>query len=243
MLRKFYRKDYQGEFLVKTSYIENGIRKESRDWVPNTIDNQQTSNCAVIIGNGRSRMDFNLNIIKNHRGGHLGKRKLQSYGCNALYRDFSPDFLVCVDQRIVNEIVDSGYADNNIVISSATNVIKYPGKLHLVPHNLGMNSGSLATYLACFDGHKQVYLLGFDNQPTANVNYNVYADTPNYDPLNSTVPDAKWINYMAQVFDTYHDVEFYRIVQYPGYVMPERWKYCVNLKQITFREFALSADL
>lgn len=243
MLRKFYRRDYQGEFLVKTSYIEDGVRKEVREWVPNTIENHQTTNCAVIIGNGRSRMDFDLNIIKNHRGGHLGRRKLQSYGCNALYRDFAPDFLVCVDQRIVKEIVASGYADDHVVISSATNVVNNPGKLHLVPHNYGMNSGSLATYLACFDGHKQVYLLGFDNQTTPGINYNVYADTPNYDVLNTTVPDAKWINYMGMVFDTYDDVEFFRIVHYPGYIIPERWKYCTNFKQITFREFTLLADL
>lgn len=243
MNKKLYRKDYQGEFIVKLNIVENGLHDEVREWVPNTLENHQTSNCAVVIGNGRSRENFNLNLIKKHRGGHLGKKKLQSYGCNALYRDFEPDFLVCVDQRIVSEIVSSGYADNHVVISGATNVAKYPGKLHMIPYNYAMNSGSIATYLACFDGHKRIFLMGFDNQPNQGINYNVYAGTDNYDPPDKTILDAKWINYMAEIFNTYDDVEFFRVVKNINYTMPEKWKYCTNLKQIDYRQFAIEADL
>ena len=56
------------------------------------------------LGNGESRKDVNLSALKPH-----GK----IYGCNALYRDFTPDVLVAVDQGIIHEIYHSGYAFKN----------------------------------------------------------------------------------------------------------------------------------
>ena len=56
------------------------------------------------IGNGESRKDFDLEQVRS-----LGK----IYGCNALYRDFTPDVLIAVDSGIIHEIYDSGYACDN----------------------------------------------------------------------------------------------------------------------------------
>jgi hypothetical protein len=56
------------------------------------------------IGNGESRKDFDLNKLKPY-----GK----IYGCNALYRSFTPDVLVAVDGGIIHEIYHSGYSFNN----------------------------------------------------------------------------------------------------------------------------------
>ena len=56
------------------------------------------------IGNGESRKSFDLQKLKS-----LGK----IYGCNALYRDFTPDVLVAVDNGIMHEIYQSGYCQNN----------------------------------------------------------------------------------------------------------------------------------
>jgi len=56
------------------------------------------------IGNGESRKDFNLDLLKPH-----GK----IYGCNALYREYTPDVLVSVDPGIMHEIYQSGYCYKN----------------------------------------------------------------------------------------------------------------------------------
>jgi hypothetical protein len=56
------------------------------------------------IGNGESRKLLDLNMFKPQ-----GK----TYGCNALYRDFTPDVLISVDQGIMHEIYQSGYCDKN----------------------------------------------------------------------------------------------------------------------------------
>ena len=56
------------------------------------------------IGNGTSRDGFDLERLRPH-----GK----IYGCNALYRDFTPDVLCAVDQGIMHEIYQSGYCNEN----------------------------------------------------------------------------------------------------------------------------------
>ena len=56
------------------------------------------------IGNGESRKSFNLDLLKPH-----GK----IYGCNALYREYTPDVLVSVDHGIMHEIYQSGYCYTN----------------------------------------------------------------------------------------------------------------------------------
>lgn len=56
------------------------------------------------IGNGESRKDFNLDLLKPY-----GK----IYGCNALYREYTPDVLVSVDHGIMHEIYQSGYCYKN----------------------------------------------------------------------------------------------------------------------------------
>jgi len=62
------------------------------------------SRVVFCLGNGESRKGLDLNKLKPH-----GK----IYGCNALYRDFTPDVLVGVDQGIMHEIYHSGYCHNN----------------------------------------------------------------------------------------------------------------------------------
>ena len=53
------------------------------------------------IGNGESRRDFNLQNLRQY-----GK----IYGCNALYRDFTPDVLTSVDHGMMHEIYHAGVA-------------------------------------------------------------------------------------------------------------------------------------
>ena len=58
------------------------------------------------IGNGKSREKIALPFLK---------KKGIIYGSNALYRDFTPNHLVSTDPDMVNEIIKSGYAEENVV--------------------------------------------------------------------------------------------------------------------------------
>ena len=52
---------------------------------------------ACVIGNGKSRLQFDLNTLS---------KIFTTYGCNALYRDYIPDYLVSHDMGIADEIVE-----------------------------------------------------------------------------------------------------------------------------------------
>lgn len=55
---------------------------------------------AFIIGNGPSRKCIDLESLRD---------KGTIFGCNALYRDFIPDYLVTLADDITEEVIDSGY--------------------------------------------------------------------------------------------------------------------------------------
>ena len=59
---------------------------------------------VFVLGNGESRLGIDLIGLKLQ-----GKM----YGCNALYRNFAPDVLICVDGGMQHEVYSSGYAVDN----------------------------------------------------------------------------------------------------------------------------------
>ena len=63
-------------------------------------------NRVICLGNGESRLGIDLDRLRQYA---------TIWGCNALYRDFTPDFLVCVDIEMSHEIYRSGYAFKNVV--------------------------------------------------------------------------------------------------------------------------------
>jgi len=242
-INKQYRNKYISENIVVERNYNNGLWQDSVECIYNAVTNNQISNRAVVIGNGPSRLNFNLNQLKTYSG-LLGASTLQTYGCNALYRDFTPDFLIAIGtSRIINEIATSDYITKNIVYSNAMNMLEYPRKFYLIPHDPYTDAGTTALYMAAFDGHKTIYMLGHDGQDTPGYNYNVYAGTDGYDKSNTTVLEQKWVQDKATIFNTYDDVDFVRVTHRGTDTIPEVWKYCANFRQISHREFTLEADL
>ena len=76
-----------------------------------------------VIGNGASRKNVNLDILKQH-----GK----IIGCNALYRDFTPDHLFANDSIILHEILSTDYPKNN-------EVYLLKGEIQFLPEELYFN--------------------------------------------------------------------------------------------------------
>ena len=52
--------------------------------------NLSEGHTAYIIGNGTSRQGLDLNVLKG-----------DIWGCNALYRDYTPDYLTIIDVSIM----------------------------------------------------------------------------------------------------------------------------------------------
>jgi len=239
---KSYRKDYTGEDIIVERKKEGTRWYETVETVPNAVTNNQISNRAVVIGNSPTRLEFDLQNLKKFSG-LLGADTLQTYGCNALYRDFTPDFLVAGGDGIVEELAGSEYIKNNIVYTNAMHLLEYPGKFYLIPYNPYADAGTTAAYIAAFDGHKKIYLLGFDEQDTENYNFNVYAGTNGYDALDVDILSDKWVTNRIELFNLYDDVDFVWVTPCGRSTVPESHKYCLNFRQISHRDFVLETDL
>jgi hypothetical protein len=226
-IKKLYRESYTGEDVVTTLIYKNAQWTPEYEWIPNAITNIHTTSQAIVIG-ASSRAEwrheyqgFDINLLATHKGGLFGADKLQTYGTNRLYKEFTSDFLI-IDNKEVDEIIESGYCNDNIVYAHANPILDHPGIFYLIPQDPSWNAGTIAVYLACFDGHSKVYLMGFDGRQG---------------------DDTFYEKALKVVFELYPNVDFVRVTPTPEYYMPESWKFQVNLRQITFREFVLEADI
>ena len=242
-INRLYRSEYIGEEIVVESTYKRSHWEYDREFVPSGVENQQITNHACVLGNGYSRAEFELHLLANHKGGLGGRKTLQSYGCNALHRNFAPHFLVVNHDTICQEVIDSGYCNDHIVYANSQFILKYPGKFYLIPQDPHWNAGTIATYMACFDGHKKVYLVGFDNSAGENLNNNMYADTPGYAARDYNYSDRYWITSMTMIMSLYDDVEFTRVMPTTSWHVPTEWSRLANFRQINYNRFILETDL
>jgi hypothetical protein len=156
---------------------------------------------AFVLGNGVSRKGIDLNLLKLQ--GRI-------YGCNALYREFTPDVLVATDKPIATHIQESGYALANEFYTRKP--VPGTGAKLLIPEYQGYSSGPNALGLAASHGYVHIYLLGFDMGPNNNHFNNIYADTEFY--KTSAYPPTfvgNWIKQIAQICQDYPQTQFTRI--------------------------------
>jgi len=228
VVKRLFRNNYSGEDIYTAATYTDGSWLYDKEFVPKTLENQKFGGRAVIIGNGTSRLKFDLN--------HLKSKNLQTYGCNALYRDFDPDFLVAVGKEISDEIEHSGYAAQHVVYSTIDNILRYSNTFHLIPQNPSWNAGAIAAYLACFDGHPVVYLLGFDGNDAPNTINNVY-------DRGSDQNDSFMSLTLVHVFKSYPMVDFVLVNSTGRGYMPAAWHGVTNLRRIDFRQLVIECDL
>ena len=247
MRSKFYTEDYEGEMIsVATSWREKNDPSKMT-WVEKTIVNEGHGKVAHVIGNSSSRKDFNLEFLNGQTGGSQGVHSVgQSYGCNSLYKDFEPTFLVCVNRDICEDIVADGYAEDNIVYSNVSNILRYPNSFHLYPQAFSSNAGNLATNLACADGHKTVYLVSMDGYQTNSDNiYSEYYKDKLGQEITQQQCETHTVNFHQHLIETmkvYDDVQFYMVVNDLGLVTDD-FKWCRNFNEVTYRDYINLASL
>lgn len=182
---------------------------------------------AFVLGNGRSRLGAKLKKLKTH-----GK----IFGCNALYREFEPDVLVAVDPKMIIEICDSGYQLTHEVWTNPNSRYAKFKNLKIFKNSRGWSSGPSALLKAAQDGHKEIFILGFDYYGIDNRFNNVYSDTKNY--KSSLEPPTYFGNWMRQtetVFREFPDRYFYRVIGLDTSFINE-WNTINNVRQISYEE-------
>ena len=189
----------------------------------------QQHNVAFVLGNGTSRLSLNHNSLLD---------KGIVYACNAMYREFEPHYLIAVDVKMVNEIVASGYNKTHAVWTNPNKGISTKHHLNLFNPHQGWSSGPTALWFASEQGHKEVYIFGFDFQGLQGRFNNVYADTYNYKKTSDTATfHGNWLSQTERTIKDFRHTQYYRVIN-PGDFVPDQLGIQVkNIKHITYDEF------
>ena len=185
-------------------------------------------NPAFVLGNGTSRLAINAQSLLDQG---------TVYGCNAQYREFSPHFLIAVDLKMINEIVETGYHLKNTVWTNPNKALKVSEGLNFFNPHRGWSSGPTALFLAAAQGHQDIYILGFDYEGTQGKINNVYADTKNYRSSKDTATFfGNWLTQTGKVIREFKNVNFHRVIGINIFV-PEKLKNLPNLDHVTYEKF------
>ncbi len=191
---------------------------------------------GFVIGNGESRLGCDLEQLRPF--GPI-------YGCNALYRDFIPDVLVAVDERMVKEIkeaISKGLKLKEFVYREKAN--NEYGRILVASDGFyedkGYAAGTTALKLLCARHPciNEVYLVGFDIYSIDGVRNNVYKGTMNYAAKDALpVYPMNWIEKLARVFVQNPATKFYRVTSIK--TNPPEWSDVDNVFNITYEQMFL----
>ena len=202
------------------------ILQES-DVQKNKTEDQST---AFVLGNGTSRQSINVENLKSY-----GK----IYGCNALYRTFSPDYLVAVDVKMILEINKAGYQHRHTVWTNPNKSFSKMKNLNFFQPSKGWSSGPTALWLASQHGYKNIFVLGFDYKGLDNGKKlnNIYADTANYKKsTDGATFFGNWLRQTKSVIADNPNINYFRVIA-PDNYCPEELNKFRNYKTITVEEF------
>lgn len=185
-----------------------------------------TKSQALIIGNGRSRLAFDLNLLHS---------KYATFACNACYRDFIPDYLVSMDWFMVKEIIDSGVIYKTHFVTQhmvQTTGLQYKLPIHYIDNESSTpDSGNAAVKYAIKCGFKSITLIGFDGH--IQQYNNVYAGTRNYHHNGycvKQIQEDKWRHRLYSTMVKNPDIDFYFVNDHMTHTLP-------NLTYITIEDF------
>jgi hypothetical protein len=220
MITQKFRKDYTGEFVITGTAWAGGKKRTQREWIANPIENHHISGRAACIGSPHID-NFDFRIISKHKGGLLGTKKLQTYGTGEIAKHIRLDFVVEKDDSTLQELIDRDYYKNNIIYTTPRNCIKYPGVFYTIPYNPPVIKQVAAAYIAAFDGHKEIFLLGYHN--------------------DAELGHVNWELQLEKVIAEYPMAQFFHVGYAPQ--TPSGWKNYSNLTQMTYRDFIHYADI
>jgi hypothetical protein len=189
----------------------------------------QPNNPAFVLGNGTSRLVVDPSSLVTQG---------TVYGCNAQYREYEPHFLIAVDVKMVNEIIASGWNKTHQVWTNPNKGITSKNNMNFFTPHKGWSSGPTALWFAATNGHKEIYILGFDYQGLGGKFNNVYADTFNYKKSTDAATFfGNWLSQTEKVIKDFKHTKFYRVIESDAFIPDKLGPTLVNLSHITYKEF------
>jgi hypothetical protein len=189
----------------------------------------QQNNIAFVLGNGTSRLKLNHKNLLD---------KGIVYACNAIYREFEPHHLIAVDVKMINEIVASGYHKTHSVWTNPNKGISNKHNLNMFNPHKGWSSGPTALWFASEQGHRDIYIFGFDYQGLQGKFNNVYADTYNYKKSNDAATfHGNWLSQTERTIRDFRNIQYHRVINSGDFIPDQLGIQLKNLKHITYEEF------
>jgi hypothetical protein len=229
-----YTKD-QWRKLKEKKQIEKAEKRAAKSIkviTPRVINtSSNNSQTFFVLGNGLSRQPVNLNNLKPY-----GK----IFGCNALYREFDPDYLVAVDVKMILEINKHKYQyKNSQVWTNPNKAYSSMSHLNLFQPSKGWSSGPTALWLASSHSPLQVFILGFDfkGKDTGDKFNNIYADTENYKKsLDGATYHGNWLKQTVTVVRENPKINYVRVIAQDNY-NPEELNIFSNYSTMQITDF------
>jgi hypothetical protein len=215
-----YRVDYPGEFVILETKWAGGKKIETREWIPNPIENQHISGRAACIGSNVDRRWFDYTRLSRHRGGLLSSKKLQTYGVGDIALEMRLDFAVETNNEKLDIIQQSNIQNDSVIYTTSKNCIKYPGEFFIVPYRPLIVDLATIVYLAAFDSHKEIFLIGYHQETVGNRN--------------------TWVQEITDIFRTY-PVDFYLVGE--STLMHNEWLDCSNVRTINYYDWISYCDI
>ena len=201
----------------------------------------------AVIGNGESRKPFDLYSLQ-----WLG----HSIGTNAVHRDYHPDELVCVDRRMVQEAVNTGYENPVYTREDWYKQFAFWRNVRRLPDlpykgrkrpddTFHWNSGPHALNLACTYNPEIIFVLGFDLYGTGKDNKffnNIYKNSDNYNGAEQPLTDPSYWEYqIPKLFELFPKTKFMWI-QPDSWEPPEEWDSYENFFIDNYDNFKVFID-
>jgi hypothetical protein len=221
MISEKYRTDYEGEFVITESKWSGGKKTQNREWIANPIDNQHISGRAACIGSNVDQYLFDYTRLQRHRGGLLSSKKLQTYGTGQIAKQMRLDFAVDIDKNVLEELIATGYTTDNVVYATTRNCLLNPGEFYLIPYNTTMALEALVLWLAAFDGHKEIFAIGYTNETPGGT--------------------SEWMLHVNSVITAFSSTRFVFVGEESN--IPRAWRENANVACLSVRDFVTYCDV
>ena len=186
-----------------------------------------------IIGNGESRRGFDISPLKMFS---------TVIGCNAIYRDYITEYLVCCDRHMCQQSLNA--VGKNTTVYTRDRWIgefaHWPNARELPPlpysgdkrqdEPFHWGTGPYAGVLGLTFKPKAIFMIGFDLFPFEKdkVN-NIYHNSEGYQYIKRPVDPSYWIYQNRKIFEHYPKQNFnFYVDQY--FKIPEGWDEMSNVQ-------------
>lgn len=217
----YYRRDYTGEVIAKN---DRHFLVKPR----NIFYRQNNTGKAIVVGNGITRNNETFEtLLKSNRNRPLLGYKIV-YACNGAAWDLPADYYVINNRLLMAHLHDTEqwrkfFMPWDLFLDYDTT--------NMIPVVSSMDAGSMAAFLACFDGNDEIFLFGFDGNTD-----NIYEGKPGY---GIAADVSEWESNLASVMRAFPNHRFYRV---GSGKTPAAWQKLPNFQETNYKEAIFLGD-